>query len=341
MKRPFRVPHSDEFGMLLDIVSYGSSALHEHGGRLTPGQIEQIRRTVQRVPEVMVKVLPRASNDLKAAGKHLDYITRHGKLALEADDGEPMESRNGKALLETWDLDIDDVRRQSGLAAVGGRKPPKLIHKLMFSMPAGTPPDKVLSAVRNFAREQFWGQHRYAFALHTDEDHPHVHLVLKAVSEQGVRLNIRKATLRHWRSEFARSLRLLGVSANATDRAVRGKSQSAKKDGIYRTSLRGESTYLRAQAEAVAREFLKGDIRIEPGKKTLVETRKKVKQGWFGLAGRLAHEGHADLASEVPGFVRAMPPSRTDRELVGEALCQHAEKTKHPVQATEMFQPRS
>ena len=72
-------------------------------------------------------------------------------------------------------------------------KPPKFVHKLMFSMPPGTPPDKVLGAVRNFAREEFWGQHRYAFALHTDEDHPHVHLVLKAVSEQGVRLNIKKA----------------------------------------------------------------------------------------------------------------------------------------------------
>jgi hypothetical protein len=57
--------------------------------------------------------------------------------------------------------------------------------------------------VRNFAREEFWGQHRYAFALHTDEPHPHVHLVLKAVSEQGVRLNIKKSTLRHWWSEYA------------------------------------------------------------------------------------------------------------------------------------------
>ena len=31
----------------------------------------------------------------------------------------------------------------------------------------------------------------------------------KAVSEQGARLNIKKATLIHWRSEFARNLRLL------------------------------------------------------------------------------------------------------------------------------------
>jgi hypothetical protein len=35
---------------------------------------------------------------------------------------------------------------------------------------------------------------RYAFVLHTDESHPHVYLVFKAVSEQGVRLDIHKAT---------------------------------------------------------------------------------------------------------------------------------------------------
>jgi hypothetical protein len=305
---------------LLDIVSYGSSALHENGGRLKSGQIEQIRRTVQRVPEVMVKVLPRASNDLKAAGKHLDYISRHGKLALETDDGEPMEGRNGNALLEAWDLDIDDVRRQAGLAAVSGRKQPKLIHKLMFSMPAGTPPEKVLSAVRNFAREQFWGQHRYAFVLHTDEDHPHVHLMLKAVSEQGVRLNIKKATLRHWRSEFARNLRLLDVPANATERAVRGESRSSKKDSIYRAGLRGDSTYMRTQAEAVASELLKGDIRVEPGKRTLVETRKNVMQGWAQVAAVLHKGGEVFAADDVRSFASGFSPPRTDRELIAGQL---------------------
>ena len=85
---------------LLDIVSYGSSALHENGGRLTPEQVAQVRRTVQRVPEVMVKVLPRASNDLKAAGKHLDYISRHGTLPLEMDDGE--RSGGSKGEWRSW-----------------------------------------------------------------------------------------------------------------------------------------------------------------------------------------------------------------------------------------------
>jgi hypothetical protein len=161
----------------------------------------------------------------------------------------------------------------------------------MFSMPAGTPPDKVVAAVRNFARDQFWGQHRYAFVLHTDEDHPHVHLLLKAVSEQGSRLNIQKATLRVWRSEFARNLRLLGVPANATERAVRGQGHKAKKDGIYRTSLRGDSSYVRAQAEAVASELLQGEIHIDRGKRTLVETRKQVVRGWARVATALEKGG--------------------------------------------------
>lgn len=60
----------------------------------------------------------------------------------------------------------------------------------MFSMPAGTPPEKVQEAVRNFAREEFALKHRYAFVLHTDQPHPHVHMVVKALSEQGVRLNM-------------------------------------------------------------------------------------------------------------------------------------------------------
>lgn len=181
-KRTVRIREGEP---LFDLVSHGRGGPRETSGRFTPAQIEQIRRTVQRAPEAVVKVLPRDSSDLKAVGKHLDYIGCYGELELESDDGERLSSRIGKALLNDWDLDIDDVRRQATLAATKGRKPPKLVHKLMFSMPPGTPPRKVLGAVRNFAREEFWGQHRYAFALHTDEAHPQVHLVLKAVSDRG------------------------------------------------------------------------------------------------------------------------------------------------------------
>src|SRR5581483_3391083 len=147
---------------------------------------------------------------------------------------------------------------------------PKLVHKVMLSMPPGTPAKAVLEAARNFAREEFALKHRYVFVLHTDEPHPHVHLVVKAVSEQGQRLNIRKATLRDWRQEFARHLREQGIAANATDRAVRGETRTSKTDGIYRATLRGESTHTRARTESVATELLKGDLSVEPSKPRLM-----------------------------------------------------------------------
>jgi hypothetical protein len=323
-KRTFRIREGEP---LLDIASYGRGGSRETEGKLTPVQLEQIQRTVRRAPEVVVKVLPRASNDLKAVGKHVDYIGRKGDLELETDEGERLGGRIGEDLLDDWDLDIDEVRRQATLTATKGGKPPKLVHKLMFSMPPGTPPDKVLRAVRNFAREEFWGQHRYAFVLHTDEPHPHVHLVLKAVNEEGVRLNIKKVTLRHWRSEFARSLRMLGVAANATERAVRGQGVKAKKDGIYRASRRGESTYTREQAELVAQELAKGKLRIEPGKESLVDTRNEVRRAWLAVGNILIRDRQPELAAHVRRFSEEMPPPQTEKEwLAAEILG----KTRRP-----------
>jgi len=328
LAKTFKLPTEEP---LLDIVSYGRGGPRENGGGLTPAQVEHIRRTVQRAPEVVVKVLSRASNDLRAAGKHLDYISRNGKLGLETDDGEQRGGRIGMALLDDWDLDIDDARRQSALAATRGRQPPRLVHKLMFSMPPGTPPAKVLAAVRNFAREEFWGQHRYAFVLHTDEDHPHVHLVLKAVSEQGVRLNIRKATLRHWRAEFACNLRQLGVSANATERAVRGEGRVNKIDGIHRADQRGASTHIRKRVEQTAAELARGNLRTEPGKQALLLTRETVERGWHAVIALLDRAGQQKLAAEAKLFVDEMPIPRTETERIAAALLEHVHQKRMKV----------
>ena len=148
--------------------------------------------------------------------------------------------------------------------------------------------------------------------------------MLKAVNEQGVRLNIKKATLRHWRSEFARNLRLLGVEANATERAVRGETRKPKKDGIYRASLRGDSTYVRSRADAIAAELLKGNVRVESGKTKLTETRKEVEHGWRAVVNVLLAEGQPDLAAHVRRFVDQMPPAYTDRERIAAELLERA-----------------
>ena len=62
--------------------------------------------------------------------------------------------------------------------------------------------------------------------LHTDQKHPHVHLVVKAENELGRRLHIDKQLLRDWREDFARLMREQGIAANATPRAIRGENKN-------------------------------------------------------------------------------------------------------------------
>jgi hypothetical protein len=306
---------------LLDVASYArrGPGRRDH---LSHEETELIQRTVRRTPEVMVKVLSRGGQDLKAIGRHVGYLNRGGEVEIETDDGRRLSGHGvEKELLEDWDLDLEEHRRKVDLGSWSNRSPPKLAHKLMFSMPAGTPPDKVLSAVKNFAREEFGLKHRYAMVLHTDEPHPHVHVLVKAASEQGVRLNIRKATLREWRTEFARHLRVLGVAANATDRTVRGESRLPMRDGIYRAERRDESRHTRARAEAVASELIKGNMRVEAGKAKLLETRREVERGWRAVSDILVAEGRPALAAQVRAFSDEMPPPWTDREsIAGELL---------------------
>jgi hypothetical protein len=320
---------------LLDLVSHGRGG-PKSSNSLSVEQIAAIDRTVRRVPEVMVKVLPKDGNTLRNVGRHLDYIGRYGRLELETDDGERVQGKHaGQQLLEDWDLDLDEHRKQVGMASVSGRAP-KLAHKIMLSMPLGTPAKGVLGAARNFAREQFALKHRYALVLHTDEPHPHAHLVVKAMSEQGVRLNIGPATLREWRREFARHLRDQGIAANATERAVRGETRTHKPDGIYRASKRGQSTHTRARTEAVAAELLKNDLRVEPGKSALLATRKGVDRGWRAISDTLVKQGEPELAAQVRRFVDQMAPPRTDNEQIAVVLLKPT--IKHQVDDAQQTQ---
>ena len=201
--------------------------------------METILRTARRAPEVMVKVLSAGATTSKAAAKHVAYLDRNGELEIETDDGDKVAGANAaESVIDDWDLDLDEGMPVQSAGGRANHRKARLVHKLVFSMPPGTPPDKVLGAVRVFAREEFALRNRYAMVLHTDEPHPHVHVVVKAIGEDGARLNIRKPTLRRWRHEFARRMREQGIDANATERFARGKSGRRLPDGMYRALTR-------------------------------------------------------------------------------------------------------
>jgi Relaxase/Mobilisation nuclease domain len=318
----------DELEPLFDFVAHGR-ALPEHERPLSISQINLITRTVGRTPEVMVKVINKGSSSVAGVGGHVGYIGRQGAVELETDEGEILQGQEvGNTLLEDWNLDLIQQRGKINLTPNKPKQPPRLVYKLIFSMPAGTPPEKVQAAVRNFAREEFALKHRYVMALHTDEPHPHVHLVLKARSDQGQQLYLRKATLRQWREGFASHLRALGVAANATPRHVRGETRPRKSDGIYRAMSRGESTHFRKRVEVVHSELVKGKLQVESGKAKLIRTRQQVRRGWQALSDELTRQGYPEIAAQVKRYLDQMPKPLTEKEYIATKLLEHAREPK-------------
>jgi hypothetical protein len=319
--------------MKLDIVSYGRRG---PGGQLRFGadQIAQIQRTVGRTPEVMVKVSG-GGRDVGGIEAHLRYIGRHGKLQLETDEGLAPQGRGAaKEITADWQLEL--CRSQYKPKAALGQKDTraKLVHNIVLSMPAGTPPEKVPVAARVFARENFALQYRYAMVLHTDQPHPHVHLVVKCEHEfePGKRLYIRKETLRQWREQFAALMREQGVAANATPRQVRGQTRKPYRDAIYHRlrALRAfgqlppsdrsrhrppkTSTFMRAKLDSVLQALQTKRGTLDAGKETMQRTRQEVVAGWHAIADALRSQGQADLADRVERFVVRVPAVQTDAQ---------------------------
>ena len=323
--------------MTLDIVSYGRRG---PGGQLRFGadQIAQIQRTVGRTPEVMVKVSG-GGRDIGGVEAHLRYIGRHGKLPIDTDEGLMPQGRGApKEITADWQLEL--CRSQYKPRPAPGQKDTraKLVHNIVLSMPAGTPPDKVLGAARVFARENFALQYRYAMVLHTDQPHPHVHLVVKCEHEfePGRRLHIRKDTLRQWREQFAALMREQGVAANATPRQVRGQTRKPYRDAIHhrlralrafgqlppsdRTGHRPPktSTFMRAKLESLLQALGSGRGAVDDGQEKMRNTRRAVVADWRATADALRRRGETSLADQVDHFVARMPDVQTEAQRLAE-----------------------
>src|ERR1700730_221209 len=277
-KRPFRVTRDVPGG-----ITPGSFGRKAGLGTSAAEWSARMGSSGRGAKEVLVKISG-GGRDADGGQGHFEYIDRHGKLDIETDQGEVLNGKTAATeLINDWTLDYGAVpgspHSRSKIGPDGKRRQPRQAFNIVLSMPAGTPPQKVLKAVKKFAREEFAHQHRYAMALHADEKrkhgmHPHVHLVVKAEHEyEGRRLNPRKADLQRWRERFAAYLTELGVAATATRREDRGFVKTHKKTPIYRaaqrrpknagnskqpgplTTVAGDSMVMRRQLEAVKREL--------------------------------------------------------------------------------------
>ncbi|MCZ2157060.1 MAG: relaxase/mobilization nuclease domain-containing protein [Bryobacterales bacterium] len=238
--------------LLFNFRSYGRGSARKDLPQLTPAQAQLVSRTAARTPEVMVKVLSSGAGSSKAVQRHIDYIGRKGEVELLTDEGDVLTGKGtADTIPDEWNLDLQEAGARNILGVGRRRAPARLVHKLVLSMPAGTNPGGVLLAAQKFCREEFALKHRYVMALHIDEPHPHVHVVLKAVNEQGRRLNIKKATLQEWRAKFAVRLREQGVAANATPKKFRDQQVRSTLHAVLGQRTRERQAVERAMPKVV------------------------------------------------------------------------------------------
>jgi len=279
-----------------------------------------LSRTVRRVPEVMVKISG-TGKGAKSLRAHLEYISRNGKVTLEDQYGDRIEGAPAvRDVISEWawggiPIAAESAKRES--------------FNIVLSMPPGTDRSSVTNAAREFAKAEFSDNHSYVFATHEDEKHPHVHLCVKAMGRDGVRLNPRKADLQRWRELFAEKLRDNGIEANATRRPVRGKTLKAQRQQSIHLKKRGITPKnQQGQGQAVV-AAIKHDQHLEnPFAGRIMKSRQHVKTSYERASAILSESNDPTdlaLAREIRQFASSMAPAETAREKI-----QREYSEKHP-----------
>ncbi|KNY12920.1 hypothetical protein AKG11_32100 [Shinella sp. SUS2] len=125
---------------------------------------------------------------------------------------------------------------------------PRNAFHIIFSARAGTDPEAMTRAVRDFLSEQVAG-HRWTTAHHAETGHVHVHAMISARDDVGKALRLTKPELYEWRERFAAKAREHGIAMVATRRsdvaATRPYSQAQA--GAYERG-RQDHRYLKTSA---------------------------------------------------------------------------------------------
>lgn len=274
----------------------------------------RLQRIVARAPEVMVKATGRVrqAGHLKA---HLDYISRNGVLPLQDRDGCSFEGRaEVAAIAEDWEA-------WAGMDARRGSNSPVSL-SLVLSMPQDTDPIRLRDAAADFGGMAFGGRFDWVMALHTDADHPHVHMSVRALAIDGARLNPKKADLAAWRQLFAETLRDRGVEAEATPRRARGVVRKSERMAVRRLRERyerGEGAIprtVRAGVLDAAHEARRESAPSRPWEQALLQRQRRVRGVYLAQIAVLSRSSTADdrdLAAELRRFLDRMPPIQSLR----------------------------
>lgn len=303
-----------------------------------------LARVVRRTPEVLVKVTGR-KHGARYLAAHLDYIGRHGKLAVETRDGERIDTKaDAERIAEEWS-DSLYWRKGTSVSAVA----------MVFSMPAGSDPETVKQAVRETAEHMIGDNHDWLMALHTDTPRPHVHLTVQSQGLDMKRFDPRREDLFRFRENFALGLRSRGIEAEATPRYTRGQGRAGASMALTQIRsrvARGEpgiicevDKRLEAEAKAVAQGQSQQPVFVAKSRARWDDTRQRYAKA-AAILETSGGRGDRELARDVREFLQKRPTIElVPEELVRRAIAKASadglsrDESARPLPSTQTPQP--
>ena len=291
----------------------------------------QLSRVANKAPEVMVKVTGYTKGS-QHLGSHVDYIARDGELPLMTSEGETLTGKEDiQQVSESWKNDLGGNRR----GKKAGRAGQRLSTNLVLSIPKGDP-NRLVDAAQGFAKTTFHN-HDWVMALHTDTQHPHVHLTIRNRGHDGTRLHIPKGKTQEWREDFAEALRGQGIEAEATRRAERGVTRKGEKQAVKHLRERlnkltpAKAPEVDKLAVREAQERLAGKAKPEPWKEKILARQKEMRAMWERVGQGLGKSPNPEdqaLAKQVLAFRKDMPPVQTRNDALMQQIQKHNSQVK-------------
>jgi hypothetical protein len=157
--------------------------------------------------------------------------------------------------------------------------------------------------------------------MHLDQGAPHVHVMVRAESNDGRRLNPRKADLDRWRATFARQLQARGIDAVATRQVARLRNRV--QPSLWEMKAKGEGRLNRDRSQVKASPAAKAaraeallawrEVTMALAASPQLEDRKLAVEAVRYLAQRIAEGRQAEKSSRAVADRQAEVSARRQR----------------------------
>ena len=169
----------------------------------------------------------------EGAARYLGRLTRDGRKPAVTSTGRILDSHEGNLeVAGSWKRDLRS------------REPRDTAH-IILSAKAGTPREAFVDAARSTLAREFSG-HKYAFALHTDKRHVHVHAIVRMDNARGERLHPNIGDFQRWRETLAEEARHRHIPMEEIKRFEQANSPAYKLKDVSMAE-RGDATQAQHQ----------------------------------------------------------------------------------------------